>query len=169
MKVCFKCNTPKPLSEFYKHKGMEDGYLGKCKSCTKIDTKIRQDSLKTDSKWIESERNRGREKYHRLGYKGKYYPTPKKKKEYISKYKEKYPEKVKAKAISGKSTQGTELHHWSYNIEHAKDTISLSKEDHYTLHRFIKYDKGTYMYKTLEGILLDTKEKHLEYYNKIKK
>lgn len=34
-KVCRLCGKLKPLDEFYTHKNMADGHLGKCKDCTK--------------------------------------------------------------------------------------------------------------------------------------
>jgi hypothetical protein len=38
VKACFKCNRVLPLAEFYRHKRMADGHIGKCKACARADT-----------------------------------------------------------------------------------------------------------------------------------
>ncbi len=63
MKVCFVCNVPKDLDEFYKHSKMADGHLGKCKKCTKEQARLRDRYLKeTDLDWVEKELERNRKK-----------------------------------------------------------------------------------------------------------
>lgn len=163
MKICKECKIEKESIDFY-------GLQGECKECTKKRVKIREENLRQNPEWLEKEKQRQREKYYRLQYKEKHKPTSEKKKQIMKRYVEKYPEKQKAKNISQDIKPlvlGNHLHHWNYHIEFAKDVIELSPKDHAKIHRFMKYDKKTFMYKDLNGNLLDTREKHEQLIDKV--
>lgn len=167
-KKCFKCNEEKLLSEFYKHSAMADGYLGKCKSCTKTDTKNLYDKKMQSPDFHEKEKARGRSKYYRL-YRYKKI-APDMKKIYIEKHNSKYPEKIIARNMSQNinAPAGCEKHHWNYNKGYELNVLFLTTKEHYLLHRHIIYDQNIFMYRDSTGAVLGTRDSHIKLLNKLK-
>lgn len=147
-KICFKCKIMKPLSEFYKHSRMKDGYLNKCKECTKKDVqKYRIDNIDHIK---EYERSRAMLP-HRMAARKQYLSTDKGKmarKKAIQKYRENNRIKQRASnkvayylrkgyikkepcAICG--SKDTEAHHPDYN--YPLKIIWLCHKHHYEIHK----------------------------------
>lgn len=165
MKNCISCNLLKSLNEFYVHSRMKDGHLNKCKECCKASSRKRNDILSKDPKFIESERKRGREKYHRLNYSERTSPKIVSRKR-SNTYKNRYPEKRKAVGRTNKFRKfypNKHLHHWSYNECDFEDFIPLDPKDHYFVHRHMKYDSKSKYYANRNGELMNTRKKHLDF------
>lgn len=58
MKKCFKCGVEKPPSEFYKHSGMADGHVNKCKQCNKNDVKANRAAKSDHYRQYDHQRNK---------------------------------------------------------------------------------------------------------------
>lgn len=155
-KVCFKCGNLKDLEDFYKHSKMLDGHLGKCKECTKSDTKKHTEILTSTPEGLEKERERNREKYHRLNYREK-------SKKWNSEKPWKTSSKYKNLNRKFKVPKGFELHHWNYNNDFLEDVMILKTKQHRQAHTHLELDKEKLIFKTKEGKLLDTKEKHITF------
>lgn len=160
-KQCRRCRKEKQIDDFYVHPRMADGHLNICKECKKKDSQNDYNRKIFDFEWKIKERVRTRERNKRLGYS----PKSKDKKATIDKYFDKYPEKSIAYSLSGSIVvpEGKEKHHWSYSVEHAKDVIFLTKQEHDKVHCYIEYFQPAKMYKTIFGEPLFTKERFVAF------
>lgn len=137
-KKCFQCGIIKPLSEFYKHSEMSDGYLNKCKDCVKASSRKRYLLKSKDKDWMEKERIRSRDKFKRLGYKDKFKKT--------AKLCPEIPNLSRRLRNMGFLLKNKELHHWNYNKPYS--IFILSRKAHRNIHKYINVnykDKFCYL------------------------
>lgn len=156
--ICTLCGEEKELSEFYKNKGMPSGYANQCKTCVKARSKIREQELRKNPEWVEKEKERAREKYLRLGYCEKQKEWDEKRpwsKSYI------YKNMNRDLKKRGLLKDGETAHHWNYNL--LKDVFVLDKKLHRKLHKYITLDYESLCFNTIEGNLLNTRDKHKNY------
>ena len=167
-KKCNKCHETKPLTDFYKFKDMVDGYRNECKSCRKMQTKNAYIINRKNPDWVKNVKESARLR----AYKYKKIRDNSKRKGEADRYINKYPEKYNARMFRYKLPKldsGFNYHHWSYCDEHLTDCIILSIPEHNKLHRYMVYDQERKMYRRCDNNeLLDTKERHLDYYNSLK-
>jgi hypothetical protein len=133
---------------------MADGTVNKCKDCNLKDVKVNYYKKAEDIVFIEKERARGREKYERLNYKDR-----------IDNRQTPWKDNPTYKGLHKKfkAEKETELHHWNYNNEFLEDIVFMDIRQHRQAHVGLILDKEKRIFKTIEGVYLETKEQHLEY------
>lgn len=112
MKKCFKCQKELPLSDFYKHKQMGDGYLGKCKTCTKKD--VRKHRIENIDRIRDYDRKRGNRQT----------------KAYRDNWKVRYPNKYKAITLVGSAISCKRLFKEPCEVCGAEEKVHAHHDDY---------------------------------------
>jgi hypothetical protein len=161
-KKCICCGLEQGKDKYYKHSGMIDGLLNKCKDCCKKQARDRYSVLSQSDDWLEKEKLRSKEKYHRLNYKNKQLENNKK---YEWKQSCEYKGLRKWwESRHGKVLSNIELHHWSYDQKYLRDIILMKKKEHRRLHQLLKLDLNNKIFLVKEtNESLDTKQKHIDF------
>ena len=152
---------------------MSDGRLNQCKQCKRAYQRKHHKDKSQDAQWLKKERKRTRERYHRLDYGDKYAwenLSEKQKQRKLraqKKWRRQNKEKVAAHNFVNKHMDipnGVHAHHWSYREEHRGSVILIHGDGHHNqVHRSMQYDDEAMFYRTNDGRLLDTLQKHLDF------
>lgn len=162
-KKCFKCGRNLPLSEFYTHPKTKDGFLNKCKECTKEDSKKSYYKNLENEEWVKKEKIRHFEKYRRLNYREK-----QKKRESNIKLHQMVPNhgNISRHLRSlGYDMKGKEAHHWNYND--LSSLFILSRLAHHKIHRHISVNYDDKYCYSEDGNRLETENDAFECFSSI--
>jgi len=149
MAKCKKCGLEKGV-EFYANDRT-------CKDCRKEIIRKRHHVKSNDPEWVEKERARHREKYHRLDYKEKQLIWDKDKPwKKTSAYKNLHRDL--------KIPKGVASHHWNYADDKLRDVVLMDFKNHKSFHQLIKLDVEKRIFKVIKtGDWLNTRKKHLNF------
>ena len=156
-KICFKCGRELPLDAFYAHPQMKDGHLNKCKECTKKDVKQNYLIKSSDENEMERQRARGREKYARLHYRGRY-----NKYNILRKASSSISQKLKRLGID---TKGKEAHHWNYNK--VNSVFLVSRKAHKRIHQHLTINYNDNFCYTEDDMRLVSPDQASAYFSSI--
>jgi len=161
MRTCNTCKTTKPINQFKKSNN-KSGYNYKCNDCVfeyyrNYRNKNKERIKANNQKWLKSEKGKKVMAGHRVGLRRKF-PEKATTWSFWSAF------KIKHGIIVPK---GYEFHHYSYHKEDYADVIFLPSWLHRIIHHQMRYNQEQKYYETLDGELLDTKEKHMLYIQKI--
>lgn len=160
-KRCFKCGRILPLSDFYVHSQMADGHLNKCKECAKKDVQNHYAKNSENEEFMNKERQRGRDKYRRLGY-----VKTKSRTMCLTNTDSARNINRDLKKI-GVNLVGRECHHWNYN--HLRSVFVLSRKAHKRLHKHLTLNVETGILTSEDGIDITTTEQATKIFEDILK
>ena len=155
-RFCSKCGIKKGVDDFHRNSQKPDGRDHRCKECKRDYDKFNYDRNVPSPEFVEKRRISRRVSYHKLGHKGLHNFANKVSKTLL-------PNVCRDLKSKENHPPGTELHHWNYNKEFVRDVIPLHRVTHRRIHKKIKFDEPLQIFRTLDDVLLDTKEKHLSH------